>query len=34
MKRNAFLILPLLAILDGKLMFGWFNKTFFLRFKK
>ena len=31
--KKAFLIFPLLAILDGNLMIGWLKKTYLIRFK-
>ena len=32
--KKAFLILPLLAILNGELFIGWFNITYSINFKK
>jgi hypothetical protein len=32
--KKTFLILPILAIVDGEIIFGWFKKTYTLKFKK
>lgn len=33
MKKSAFLIFPLLCILNGNVMIGWLNKTYTINFK-